>query len=673
MHKNDIYFLLDYLDELVHQALQLERQHNKKIALVHPAFRHSARNLLYYLALRDNDLRPLQFRLSCLGLSSLGRAEAHTLPNLLSIRHHVLQLLTTADNSPLPILCERFRHLNGLLGRHVHDLFGPGTPLHAGHIMVTLDAAMLSDQNALSSLLNAGMTCARINCAHDDQHIWLQLIKAVRKASADTKIPCKVFMDLGGPKIRTGELQKRPKLVQLRPQLSDDGRLEAPASIWLFPDDINPPETTDYTLPMPFDWLQGLELNQKIRFKDIRGRKRTLRVHERVGNCVLVHLKKNAVVSSGTVMQYAQGRDANLQSAAVGVLPDEEIPILLYQNDLLILHGRNEPGRGAKPHTESRNAEPAQVACTLPEVLEDIQPGHRVLLNDGKIEAKVLKASPGELTLRITYAKAKGSKLRSEKGINFPDSELRLPGLTDKDREDLAFVARYADVVNMSFVNTPDDVYDLYRELNKLGAHRLGVLLKIETKRAFENMPRLLLALMQRYPAGMMIARGDMAVEVGWNRLAEVQEVLRRHGLQDVDLVDQDALDHVHPGEQVPAEPQVAAAAGRLGRHQCVPDGHRLVQQLLEPELVDLVDGDEQQLVVGRRVRLEVLRVEQLRQAQVAAVGQQRALLTETDEVLRRGVHGANLGADAPIPHDVFHETPSPAGLRRRSDRSPRD
>ena len=89
--------------------------------------------------------------------------------------------------------------------------------------------------------------------------------------------------------------------------------------------------------------------------------------------------------------------------------------------------------------------------------------------------------------------------------------------------------------------------------------------------------------------------------------LPELEEVLRRHRLEHVDLLDEHPLDDVHPAEQVAGEPQVASAAGRLGRDQRVADGLGLVQELLEPQLVDLVDGDEQQLVVGRRVGLEVL------------------------------------------------------------------
>jgi pyruvate kinase len=75
-------------------------------------------------------------------------------------------------------------------------------------------------------------------------------------------------------------------------------------------------------------------------------------------------------------------------------------------------------------------------------------------------------------------------------------------------------------------VREPEDVLALQSELAQRGATAMGILLKIETRRAFEQLPCLILAAMRSYPVGVMIARGDLAVECGWDRLAEVQEEL---------------------------------------------------------------------------------------------------------------------------------------------------
>jgi pyruvate kinase len=99
-----------------------------------------------------------------------------------------------------------------------------------------------------------------------------------------------------------------------------------------------------------------------------------------------------------------------------------------------------------------------------------------------------------------------------------------LPALTDQDIKDLAVVAKEADLVGLSFVHRATDIATLRARLRELGAPDLGIVLKIETRRGFENLPQLLFSAMASKAAGVMIARGDLAVECGYERLAEVQE-----------------------------------------------------------------------------------------------------------------------------------------------------
>jgi pyruvate kinase len=101
---------------------------------------------------------------------------------------------------------------------------------------------------------------------------------------------------------------------------------------------------------------------------------------------------------------------------------------------------------------------------------------------------------------------------------------LQLPALTEKDREDLAFVCKHADMVALSFANSVDDIRELRTAIEQLGQARPTIVLKIETKRAFENLPAMLLEAMKSPRCAVMIARGDLAVECGFERLAEVQE-----------------------------------------------------------------------------------------------------------------------------------------------------
>ncbi|MBB6099840.1 pyruvate kinase [Deinobacterium chartae] len=181
-------------------------------------------------------------------------------------------------------------------------------------------------------------------------------------------------------------------------------------------------------------------------------------------------------------------------------------------HDRLLLHG----GQARKG---------ARVRCTLPEILPQLRVGARVHIDDGKIGAVVEELRPDAAVLRITRARPGGERLRAGKGLNFPDTALELAALSERDLEDLDFVARHADLIGYSFVQRPEDLEALYSELERRQApENLGVVLKIETERAFRNLPQLIVTAAGRGPAGVMIARGDLLAEVGSPRLGEIQE-----------------------------------------------------------------------------------------------------------------------------------------------------
>ncbi|BBZ04046.1 pyruvate kinase [Mycolicibacterium chitae] len=196
--------------------------------------------------------------------------------------------------------------------------------------------------------------------------------------------------------------------------------------------------------------------------------------------------------------------------------PGPRAKLRLHRGDVLELTADCAPAPVDSPT--------ARIGCTLPEVIDAAEIGHRVLFDDGKIAGKVIEKQPGILRIGITHAAAKGSKLRADKGINLPDTTLSASAPTQQDLVDLAVAAEFADLVEMSFVRDPGDVELLLDELERLGAQAMGLVLKIETPSAFEHLPRLLIAAMRRPKVGVMIARGDLAVESGYERLAEVQE-----------------------------------------------------------------------------------------------------------------------------------------------------
>ena len=145
-------------------------------------------------------------------------------------------------------------------------------------------------------------------------------------------------------------------------------------------------------------------------------------------------------------------------------------------------------------------------------------------LDDGRISGEVVSVDAGVLSLRIDHAADAGSRLRAGKGVNVPGANLPISALTEKDLSDLSTVVELADLVEMSFVRDPSDVEQLLDALSRLSGDSLGIVLKIETRRAFEQLPQLLLTAMRHPRVGVMIARGDLAVECGYERLAELQE-----------------------------------------------------------------------------------------------------------------------------------------------------
>jgi pyruvate kinase len=210
--------------------------------------------------------------------------------------------------------------------------------------------------------------------------------------------------------------------------------------------------------------------------------------------------------------------------AKVAKLPTKPQFITLKPGDSLILTRSLQPGRPATCDDGGRLLSPATIGVTLPEIFSDVRPGEAVWLDDGKIGGVIRFNNENHIEVEITHARPTGEKLLADKGINLPDSELHLPALTAKDIADLPFIAKHADLVGYSFVRDETDVYDLQAHLRELDAKRLGIVLKIETRQAFERLPSLLLAAMRSPAAGVMIARGDLAVECGYQRLAEVQE-----------------------------------------------------------------------------------------------------------------------------------------------------
>ncbi len=162
------------------------------------------------------------------------------------------------------------------------------------------------------------------------------------------------------------------------------------------------------------------------------------------------------------------------------------------------------------------------VGCTVAGIAEQLNTGEIVLFDDGLIEARVEKIEFDRAKLQVLRISSKKPFIKNEKGINFPDSSLMMPALTDYDIKCLSFINKQADIVGYSFVRNTKDILQLQEALGK--NKKLSLVIKIETPEAVKNLPDLLFCGMREKSIGVMIARGDLAVEIGFERMSEIQE-----------------------------------------------------------------------------------------------------------------------------------------------------
>lgn len=394
------------VQQILDKVLADQKLHIGILGDIHPNHQKSAINLLNYISLRSSDLRGIQRKLGFLGMSRLARAESHTEVSLKTTLYYLNKLLGEEHRFP-----DRYaisiKASEKLLKRKTKDLLGGGFEKRRLRIMVTIPSVAADDGYLIEEMIRKGMDIARINCAHDSPETWLKMIQHIRNAENATGRKVKISMDLNGPKIRTGQLEKS---------------------------------------------------------------------------------------------------------------------IQVFTGDHLILTKLRMVGKASQLMPDNGTIVPAIVSCTLPQALDYVQQYDTVYFDDGGIKGTVLEKGTDELLIQIIRADELGSSLKADKGINFPDTIIPVHGLTDSDKEDLRFVAKYADMVNFSYVNSRSDVEEMIDELTMLGVHdTLGVVLKIETQLAYNNLIDILLAAMRLPKIGVMIARGDLAVEAGWGRMGVIQ------------------------------------------------------------------------------------------------------------------------------------------------------
>lgn len=195
-------------------------------------------------------------------------------------------------------------------------------------------------------------------------------------------------------------------------------------------------------------------------------------------------------------LQQPVGILQDLQGPKIRLGKFEEGSIQLAKGDSFILTSRLIPGT----QTES--------SVTYEPLVEEVPEGATILLDDGKVEMKVVGKDMAQRNLKCEVVV--GGKLSNSKGVNFPGVYLSIKALTEKDKEDLQFgLNQNVDWVALSFVRNPQDVLEIKEIIQNSTARRVPVIVKIEKHEAIEQMDAIL-----SLSDGVMVARGDLGVEL---------------------------------------------------------------------------------------------------------------------------------------------------------------
>lgn len=525
-HTSDV--LLQLLQELVQLRLRMMGEAEARLAGFRNAFpgskpSQSATNLAHYLALRRTDLRPLQERLAQLGLSSLGRGEAHIAATLDAVIDMLGHATGIAPTMPPAASAPTFGEGRELLARHTELLFGTPPPGRKVHVMVTLSSQAADDYAFVRALMESGMDCARINGAHDDRPTWERMMVHLRRAERDLGKRCRVLFDLAGHKIRIGDLGRGPAVRHVRVERDAWGKPLQPVRVRLANDADTQPSAAGVQAEFGVDddLLRQARIGDRLNFVDTRGKQRSFILVAQSGDRWIGECANGAYVAARTPVTLCRpddhGGNAEIAVGAFGDFPGAPLDLKLSVDDTVVL---------TRDGASDVFATPPQIGCTDPAVVERLRVGDHVWINDGKLGAVVESIGDAGAVLCVRRARPGGVVVRAEHGLNVPDTRLELPPLTAKDMHDLEFACSAADMVGLSFVETPAHIEALMTALSERGARSLPIVVKIETAAGVRNLPDILLGTLDRHPIGVMIARGDLAVELGNARLTEIQEEL---------------------------------------------------------------------------------------------------------------------------------------------------
>ncbi|MDP3587905.1 MAG: pyruvate kinase [Sulfuricurvum sp.] len=488
-------------------------------------------NLNQYMLLRKKDQTQLQEKLFSLSLSSLGRSFAHVAASVDSLYDQLSSSLGREQISPE--LMAEFHHLSiteaiTIASKNSKAIFGGKASSKLSHqittVMVTLPSNAAENNGLLiHQLAEAGVSVFRINTAHDSIQVWQAMADVIISINENLQPSekIKIFVDLAGPKIRTGKISE----VEIPLEI---GSNKQEKEIFIYHGDTaTKVECTDEVtmekisaqIAVDGKFFKKLRLNKSIKIVDVNQKKAIISLSHIDETYARGIINKKVFIDKKTKLRCDghEGKVYNIQN--------QKDPIRLFIGDLLIITGNEIEGKSAQLD-ENKNLIPALISCTVKGIIRTIQAGEKVFIDDGKIGLSVIENQGDAILCRVDISKAGGTLLKEEKGINFPDTNIQISALTEVDNANALAVLDFADSLSLSFCQSSADIHDLQMLLAKNNRTDVGIIAKIETRQAITNTPEIIKQLLTWEKSGVMIARGDLAIEVGFENMAYIQEAL---------------------------------------------------------------------------------------------------------------------------------------------------
>ncbi len=479
----------------------------------------SIQNLKAYIYLRSKDITTLQEELTNIGLSSLGRSQSCIIS---SINHDliILSALLGLDTTQLEIedIFLNFKQSQEIM-REKATVFGKTDSSFKTKVMVTLPSLDKDTPSLIKELISAGTSILRINTAHDNFYAWKEMASIIKKENSLQQKDTKIYVDLAGPKNRTGKIIKHIQPFKIG---SIDGK-----KVEIVPKILNnvqtKPQTNDNqyaTLVVDDTFYANAYKSKSILIKDIhRGKKQSFKLMIENERLFAIVDKKILILPDTTVK--IKKHDKIFKSNLYDFELQPEI-IKLFREDKIIITPIEIEGCGNYEY--EKNIYSAIINCSNKEIFDYVQIGDVIFIDDGKIGCEVTNHLSIGLECKIFLAKENGTVLKEEKGINFPNTDLKISAITQIDEKNFEDIVQFADIIGISFAQTKEDIKKLQNMLQAKNKSDITIVPKIETKLALQNLPEILEQLLESKNYALMIARGDLAIEVEFDNLPYIQE-----------------------------------------------------------------------------------------------------------------------------------------------------